>query len=794
VQLPVDLADSPAPWHRSILKQVTPCSSTYQARLLGARASHAKSAVHRLSRRERIKALNHSFSEILHIRTTNPFVSTTASLYRIASCNIQHSFANSPIMSAMLAMSFDELQADVIPREVFDQYRCIWNTGNDRCESVLTDQNSLATLRSILTSPKSQLDDKTIQHAGHLSLCPDHGDVICLGDVFNTYWMHDIASDVDFSGPQTPFQHNPGSAGNDASPGDIPARQSQTLPSPPTGSPNPSRPHGIVTVSESAVPRLAGPPSPTVTHLPRHARPSRASSAFTTPTRDSRRVVSTPVSQPSGRKSSITSPSCLASASGRRNTYNYPLFSTLQAEFRNNDLKQYRCLAKRGSGRCKNMIDNDETLDQVRRITAEPITRLTPDDVREVNRLLTCAEGGQYEKQQREIESTWKDEFPGFPSDFGALLFPGSLPCRRKSPSQAPPASDAQFRGKVRRQTHVDMGESADSDSRDAPGPEDGAPDSVYIRPWTTEALIQDSKALNEFNDPPPCSCRDRSEDSRSLAPEGDVMIGSRSGNEDTPDTSPSHECRYKADGFTEGVSTTWSPTRVRQEVAELFNTPLPTQKTVGTLYLLKAEHSSHVKIGYTLGNWKERKSDIETKSGIILDANNTQAIQNIPYAVLLRLEQIVHTDLAPFQRHVPLKKKTRAQHEWFEIDFHIAKKTAEFWLDKISTPGTRLGDVDQVTDAEKEQTNWPGIHRDHERRFRVWDMVANTPPKPSWWNGLQSAWRKFGMLWVLGWIVIFLAGIAERSSAMVVSVLLMALWSGSVLWILENGCPLEHV
>jgi hypothetical protein len=70
------------------------------------------------------------------------------------------------------------------------------------------------------------------------------------------------------------------------------------------------------------------------------------------------------------------------------------------------------------------MIDQDEALDQVRRITAQPIASLTPDDVREVNRLLTCAEGGQYEKQQKEIESTWKDEFPEFPSDFGALLFP----------------------------------------------------------------------------------------------------------------------------------------------------------------------------------------------------------------------------------------------------------------------------------------------------------------------------------------------------------------------------------
>jgi hypothetical protein len=72
--------------------------------------------------------------------------------------------------------------------------------------------------------------------------------------------------------------------------------------------------------------------------------------------------------------------------------------------------------------------------------------------------------------------------------------------------------------------------------------------------------------------------------------------------------------------------------------------------------------------------------------------------------------------------------------------------------------------------------------------------MVANTPLKPSWWNGLQSAWRKFGMLWVLGLIVIILAGITERSSAVVVSVLLMVSWSGSMLWILNNGCPLEHV
>jgi hypothetical protein len=180
--------------------------------------------------------------------------------------------------------------------------------------------------------------------------------------------MHGISSNADLSSPQTPFQHNPHSAGDEASPGDIPTRQLQRLPFPSNGSSKPSRPpYELVTVSESAIARLAGPPSPTVTGLPRHTRSSRASSAFTTPTRDTRRVVSTSTLQPavSVTQSPIASPPCLASASGRRVAYSYPRFSTLQTDFQNSDLKEYRCLAKRSSGRCGNMIDNDETLKQV---------------------------------------------------------------------------------------------------------------------------------------------------------------------------------------------------------------------------------------------------------------------------------------------------------------------------------------------------------------------------------------------------------------------------------------------
>jgi hypothetical protein len=256
-------------------------------------------------------------------------------------------------MSAMLAMSFDELRADVQRREAFDQYKCIWKTGNNRCQSVLTDENSLATIRSILASPKLRLDEREIQRAGHLSLCSDHGDVISRGELFNNYWMYEVASDSDFSGPQTPFQHDPRSAGEAAPPGDVPTRQLHTSPPPPTGSSKLSRPpYEIVTVSESAVARLADSPSPNVTHLPQHGRLSRPSCAVTTPTRNTRRVVSTPTLQPavSGTRFPTTSPSHLASASGRKATYSYPCFSALQADFQNSDLKEYRCLAKRALG------------------------------------------------------------------------------------------------------------------------------------------------------------------------------------------------------------------------------------------------------------------------------------------------------------------------------------------------------------------------------------------------------------------------------------------------------------
>jgi hypothetical protein len=77
--------------------------------------------VHRLSRTEIIMALNRSFSDILYIRTTTP-PSRRLQVYtgQLLAIHNKPYFANSPIMSAILAMSFDELQADVQRREAFD--------------------------------------------------------------------------------------------------------------------------------------------------------------------------------------------------------------------------------------------------------------------------------------------------------------------------------------------------------------------------------------------------------------------------------------------------------------------------------------------------------------------------------------------------------------------------------------------------------------------------------------------------------------------------------------------------
>ncbi|GAB7325607.1 hypothetical protein MBLNU13_g09596t2 [Cladosporium sp. NU13] len=108
------------------------------------------------------------------------------------------------------------------------------------------------------------------------------------------------------------------------------------------------------------------------------------------------------------------------------------------------------------------------------------------------------------------------------------------------------------------------------------------------------------------------------------------------------------------------------------------------------------------------------------SKAVIQLHQNSTPTIGRIPFAPLLRLEKLVHTDLKYFQRHLSTKKNNRTQHEWFEVDFSEAKQTAEFWFAKFSLPGGYLhrdSQIDGDDEEDKDKDKWCAIHNDHNKR-----------------------------------------------------------------------------
>jgi hypothetical protein len=164
---------------------------------------------------------------------------------------------------------------------------------------------------------------------------------------------------------------------------------------------------------------------------------------------------------------------------------------------------------------------------------------------------------------------------------------------------------------------------------------------------------------------------------------------------------------------FRKGGSCNWSPRKIREEVATLFKASLPTQRSSGSLYPLEAQDSGYVKIGYTLGDWHKRKSEIKKQAHIEMDDNNEHALEDIPFGVLLRLEKLVHTDLSEFQRYLPYSS-TEAQHEWFEIDFDVAKETAYFWMGRLEMLLVYL-DLDARIIGDDD--NSPGVHMNHEHR-----------------------------------------------------------------------------
>ena len=176
--------------------------------------------------------------------------------------------------------------------------------------------------------------------------------------------------------------------------------------------------------------------------------------------------------------------------------------------------------------------------------------------------------------------------------------------------------------------------------------------------------------------------------------------------------------------------------------------------------------------------------------AGIKLDQTSTDKIEGIPFAPLLRLKKLVHIHLKYFQRHLPTKKNNRTQYERFDIDFFDDKQTAEFWFAKISLLGGHLHHDSQIhgdDKEEKEKDKWCAIYNNHDKRHEIWETAIGLPPKPTVWQVILEEWRKIGIVWFGGCIVVCLAAMAEPSRPKVVCGLLVVLWTACAYWTYEN-------
>jgi hypothetical protein len=467
-----------------------------------------------------------------------------------------------------------------------------------------------------------------------------------------------------------------------------------------------------------------------------------------------------------------------------RGSYSFPCFPAVRKLFEDHDIKECRCIAKQTSGQCKNFIIDTEILGQAKTILSKPYEDIMLDDYRYVIRSLMCTTA-HHPRQQAQIESQRTSESTELPSDTGLsdLTEPG--PSQREIDPQNPPEDDIRSPASNPRQGYTpnieDVGSLFCDQLRGSSAALESTRAGSQINNVPNHETPRTRQVLNVLDESPFPNLEQISSESPSA---------SRSGRQSASPAAPNDAMRSIRGLFKPGQGHEWSPQKIRHEVTKLFNASLPAQKTSGSLYLVKAKGSGHVKIGYTLGDRQERMSDIKSKSGIELNEGVTFEISGLSFAVLLRLEKLVHTDLTHYQRDLQLKKKTRAQHEWFEIEFDQAVKTAHFWLDKINTPGATLRQNFQFTEDSQEEWKNDESHRfhlDHKRRRQAWQTAIKLPPKPTVQEKFEEKWREIGRLWFTGCVVIYLASMVEPSSAMAVFGLLIVLWTMCAHWISEN-------
>lgn len=422
--------------------------------------------------------------------------------------------------------------------------------------------------------------------------------------------------------------------------------------------------------------------------------------------------------------------------------FSIPTFDEVQATFRANPtLNTFPCLLHNDRPRECVPLEASQ-VQNAARILCSNLPR-TLQDVWNVVNCLVCVQhqGDRVYTHKHRVKNQWHEEFPNL--NLSSSPMPRSRYSLCSTPRSASRSTPLRY-ARAGTTSPTPVTPSRERRATEPEDPEDQVDEDVEVEDDPFIATPDNTRPSSPVNAQQP--------DPQSLLEEDRPPTLTSNF---TPPRTPSPNSRQRT--FVPGTSSTWPLWRVRQEVRHLLFEPLPAPRAHGTLYAVESLlHHHKVKIGYTMRrNFNERLQELEKQHGGPL--GNPWRLSGIPYVQLLRLEKLVHADLAKYQcdYKVPFGRGNgyRVHREWFDISLATAQKTTEFWWAAMRhlrmRPGRELSEQwrDRLTTQgamfDVNVQNIRGAfddHRDHEKALQLWTQLLQVPEfgwktwMPSWW------------------------------------------------------------
>lgn len=427
-------------------------------------------------------------------------------------------------------------------------------------------------------------------------------------------------------------------------------------------------------------------------------------------------------------------------------------------------LETFNCIANPHSRDCPNPLW-PERLDDAAELFRQAEYDRNIDELRNLINCLLCVEHQSTYTHKNKVEARWGAEFPQFDFSRRRSPSPYSLKSGRRtgrlsrtpSPSftaSTPPpqpvfrtpsregntgAADPIHTPQSSRSSFLavpaydsdDGGSSAVSDSPLLRRRTAQAEDSQSVQA-TSQSTVESPRVMDvvaEMIDPPEIGVVE------GICVAEMPVESEHNGEEDAP-SDPQVPLDFRV-----GEAVAWAPWTLRSEVVSTLLEPLPKANSKGTIYAVRVKDTPYLKIGYTIRKSNTRWTEISRRDNVDLETEAAFTRRGIPYLQLLRLEALVHADLAYFRRNLRTKNGKYSR-EYFEVDIATAQRSINTWLrvmqDVRLEPGRELSDEmcnqietaasyietsdDQITPTPAE--HWPEVNANHALREGAWTAI----------------------------------------------------------------------